>query len=502
MVDDSRTSRMAMVKILKTLGMQVEAVDAGKEAVVAVRRRDGAKPYRLILMDWQMPEMEGIEATRLIKSDKQLSCMPVIIMITSFGGEKEKDEGYAAGIDDFLQKPLTASALLESLQKLMAPVQLSADGVGATRIERAFDFAGARILLVEDNEVNRQLAVELLEQEGCSVEVAVNGREALTMVGAAERGYDLVLMDMQMPVMDGCQATRLIRQDPRFAALPIVAMTAHARDEERQKTIDAGMNAHIAKPIDAQVMFMTMGSAMGLAPLSGAAGAHAAGRRLQRPADEAEIPEMPGVDARAALKRVDGNKKLYLWLLRIFLDKQAGSAAAIGKALEEGDQELAERLAHTAKGIAGNIGADGLEGAAAALETALNGGAAAESIRESHIRFTEELESLLAVVRRSLPGTADEETEHGACCGDLAKVAAILSRLFGYIRESDAQAEDFLHESRSELAALPRQHMQQLAASLANFDYDAALFSLATIAAELGVDLTARHEKGALHGSP
>jgi CheY-like chemotaxis protein len=452
-------------------------------------------------MDWQMPDMDGIEATRRIKSDTQLSSIPVIIMVTSFGGEKEKDAGYAVGVDDFLQKPLTASALLESLQKLLAPVRLLADGVGSTRIEGAFDFSGARILLVEDNEVNRQLAVELLEQEGCRVEVAVNGREAVTMVDQAESAYDLVLMDMQMPVMDGCQATRLIRQDPRFAALPIVAMTAHARDEERQKTIDAGMNAHIAKPIDAQVMFMTMGSAMGLVPLCTGAGADGAGRRLQRGANGAGIPEMPGVDALAALKRVDGNEKLYLWLLRIFL-AQADTAAAIGKALEEGDRELAFRLAHTTKGLAGNIGADALEMAAEALETALDGGKSAELIGESHIRFTEELESLLAVVRRSLPEAVGEELMDTPDFADRTEVIAILSRLFGYIRCSDAQAEDYLYESRSKLAALPRKDMQRLAATLANFEYDSALQAVVAIASQLGVDLIARHEEGALHGRP
>ena len=488
-VDDSRAGRAALVKQLKTLGLLVDAVDSGREAVAAVKRRDAANPYRAILMDGEMPEMDGIEATRLIKSDGGLRFTPVVVVVGSFGGEKEKDRGFEAGADDFLQKPLTASTLLDSLMKLLTPSRLPAQGSGFFRREKIFDFAGTRILLVEDNEINKVLAVELLEQEGCTVEVAVNGREAVTMVTEEGRGYDLVLMDMQMPILDGCQATRLIRQDARFAALPIVAMTAHAREEERQKTIDAGMNGHIAKPIDARNMFLTMGSAMGLAPLGAGGAPPAAGRRAHRTGPQAEIPEIPGLDARGALSRVDGDRRLYLWLLRAFLDRQPGSAAAIGRALEQGDPELAERLAHSAKGIAGNIGAGGLEEAAAALEGALNAGAAGEAVKERLIRFTEELEGLVATLRKSLPLPAAKDAGAQAGQVELSLVTPVLTRLYGYIRASDAQAEDYLHESQAQLAGLPRQGMQQLAAGLAAFDYDAALRSLLSVAAELGVDL-------------
>ncbi len=502
-VDDSRASRMALVKILKTLGMRVHAVNSGRAAVAAVRHRDATDPFRVVLMDWQMPEMDGIEATRLIKSDPLLSRAPVIVMITSFGGEKEKDQGFAAGVDDFLQKPLTASALFDTLLNLLAPADLS-PAAGFGRAEKIFDFAGSRVLLVEDNEINRLLALELLEQEGCRVEVAVNGDEAVAMVTRGEGRYDLVLMDVQMPVMDGCQATRLIRQDPRFRTLPIVAMTAHARDEERQTTREAGMNGHIAKPIDARDMFLTMGSAMGLPRLKQSAAGAGAVRRPDLPPEEVptpEIPEIAGVESEAALKRVDGNKKLYLWLLRTFLEKQTGSAAAVGRALESGDAELAERLAHTVKGIAGNVGAGGLEGAAHLLESALAGGADAEEIGRRHLVFTEELESLVASLRRSLPAAQPAQQQGSAQPADPARVAPVLSRLAGFIRASDGQAEDYLQESRQELAGLPRQGMQQLAADLARFDYDAALLSLAAIAAQSGITLPADQEGGAPHGS-
>ena len=497
--DDSGPGRLALVNILATLGMRVDQVESGQAAVAAVRARDAADPFRVVLMDWQMPTMDGIEATRLIKSDPGLGSPPLIVMISAFGSEQEKDRGYAAGVDDFLHKPLTVSSLLESLLQRLAPVSPPRDGAGWMQAGKVFDFTGTRILLVEDNEVNRQLAVELLEQQGCQVEVAVNGREAVAMVVAQQRQFDMVLMDVMMPVLDGCQATRLIRQDPRFAALPIVAMTAHAREEERQKTIEAGMNAHITKPIDAQSMFLTMGNALGLAPLAAAHRGQPASRHPHGSPDRADWLDVPGLDA-AALQRVDGNQKLYLWLLRTFLDKQAGAAAAIGEALAQGALEPAERLAHTVKGLAGNIGASALEAAAAALEAGISGAAGREtigldSVRESHLRFTQELESLVAAVRKALPDTA-EGALPAAPVLDLERVTAILARLSGYIRESDGQAEDYLHESRAELSGLPRQALNQLASDLADFDYDAALAALSAICAELGVELPRRARLG------
>jgi PAS domain S-box-containing protein len=483
-VDDSRTSRLGLAKMLKAAGMFPDAVDSGAEALKVVKERDAeGRPYRVVLMDWQMPEMDGIEATRRLKGDQSLKFSPAVIMVSSFGGQKEQDAGWEAGVDDFLHKPLTASLLWDSLCKLIAPEERNREA--EEEPGHGFDFTGTRVLLVEDNEINRQLAVELLEQEGCRVELAVNGRQAVEAVTESGLSFDLVLMDVQMPVMDGCQATRLIRRDPRFAALPILAMTAHAREEEKEQTKAAGMNGHIAKPIDARAMFATMAAALGRRPLAPQA-APVNGRRL--PAEEPELPELPGVDTRAALRRVDGNRKLYRWLLATFLEKQAGSGEAIARALAEGDTGLAGRLAHTVKGLAGNIGASALESAASDLESLLGRGADAESVRDRHQRFTEELEALAALLKGAFPV---EQAGEGAspAAADPAELTPVLQKLYRYIRDFDAAAEDYLHESAPQLAGLPRQGMQKLALELANFEYDQALATLAALAAELGVRL-------------
>lgn len=483
--DDSAAGRAALGKLLTSLPVAVDMVASGKEAVAAVKRQDSASPYRIILMDWQMPEMDGIEATRLIKSDTALATIPAVIMITSFGGVAEQDEAFQAGADDFLHKPLTASTLFDSMIRVLTPEPAHYGHLTSLPPEEVFDFSGAHVLVVEDNDINRQLAVELLEQAGITVNIAGNGAEAVTMITEGSQAYDMVLMDVQMPVMDGCEATRLIRLDSRFAALPIIAMTAHALDEERRKTCDAGMNAHITKPIDRRTMFTIIGRYL---PHSMPDALQPA-QNLNSPDELEIIPLIHGVNVVAALDRIDGNKKLYLWLLRKFLHNEGGTAAAIGAALADGDRSLAEHLAHTARGGAGAIGSSSLEKAAAALELAIKNGASVESLRKPFDEFSELLEALLTSLQKALPEATIDDAGNDIPGADYSKVAPILDRLLRYIRESDGTAEDYLNECRPELAGLPQKSVQQLAANLAVFDYDAALITLSELSDETGIKL-------------
>lgn len=485
--DDNRTSRNVLLKRLSALPVTVDAVKNGKEAVATVKQQDaGGAPYGVILMDWQMPEINGIKATRQIKSDSSLSTVPAIIMISSFGGEAEQDEAYLAGADDFLRKPLTTSMLFDTLVKVLTPAETPHDSSTVLHTATSSNFKGVRILLVEDNDINRQLAMELLEQEGVSVDTAVNGREAVAMVTGGERTYDIVLMDVQMPVMDGIEATRLIRSDDRFVSLPIIATTAYALDNERQKTIAAGMNAHISKPIDAHTMFTTIGRFL----------KHPTQETEQmvlqppNPEGETDFPAITGLNITAALQRIDGKKKLYFWMLQRFLNDHADTAESIATALHADNRELAERLAHSLKGVAGNMGAVPLEQAAAALEQAIHRNQTQDAIGEKLQKFTEELESLVTALRHAFPEPAVQETPEDHSGVNLSIVAPILKRLFHYIRESDGKAEDYLSSCRSELTGLPREAMQQLASNLAHFDYDAALTTLTAIANQTGVNLS------------
>src|SRR5262245_50184728 len=257
-VDDNAAARDILVHSLEGVCAHVDAVSSGEEAIAAVKQHDTDGPYDVVFMDWRMPGMDGIEATSLIKKEPELKKPPVVVLVTAFGREEVREEAERMEMDGFLLKPITQSMLVDILVLLFAgdrqdaTVHASATDQGADRL------GGVRVLLAEDNEINQQIAVELLEGVGATVEVAENGGEAVRKMLDQPTKFDVVLMDIQMPEMDGYQATKKIRSDPRFGKFPIIAMTAHATIEERQKCLEAGMNAHVTKPIDPSALFETL----------------------------------------------------------------------------------------------------------------------------------------------------------------------------------------------------------------------------------------------------
>ena len=327
-----------------------------------MQAHDATEPYDIVFMDWRMPGMDGLQASRHIKSDETLTHRPAIVLVTAFGREEVREEAERLQLDGFLQKPVTKSMIVDTL------VNVFADGSEDLRVvagvEQASRLHGARILLAEDNEINQQIAVELLEGAGATVVVANHGREAVEMLsGPGRPHFDVVLMDLQMPEMDGYQATAKLRADARLAALPIVAMTAHATVEERQRCLAAGMNDHVAKPIDPAALFEAVGRFY--------RSAEGAPDQPSSPAPQEALPPIAGVDMKDGLARVGGNRTLYVKILRQFAEQQGPAPDQIAAALAKGDHALAERLAHTLKGVAGNIGAAGVQSAAAALERAI-----------------------------------------------------------------------------------------------------------------------------------
>ena len=343
------------------------------------------------------------------------------------------------------------------------------------------DLNGVRLLLVEDNEVNRQLAIILLSGAGAEVEVAVDGREAVERVVAGGEAFDLVLMDIQMPGMDGYQATGIIRGDARFHDLPIVAMTAHALPAERQKILAAGMNDQITKPIDARVMFETIGRAL----RPGGTGAP-----LQPAPEGGILPELAGIDQARALARLDGNGKLYLWLLRAFLQSEAGTAKSLGRAIAAGERGLAERLAHTVKGSAGSIGANLVMAAAGALEDALRRDAGDAVLGEALEAFSTLQGELLQTLEAGVPSAPTPEGD-GTAARPLDPGAAkpVLVHLLRHIVESDGTAWDCLERHRGNLEGLPAVELARLSGHLSAFDYDAALELLHALCAQAGISL-------------
>ncbi len=289
----------------------------------------------MVFMDWKMPGMSGVEAARAIK--RRRAGAPAIIMVTAFGREDVRQEAEEAGLDGFLVKPVSPSSLFDAIIQVFAP-DLAAERPAAGGGERRYALEGMRVLLAEDNEINQQIAIELLEAVGVTVEVAANGREAVDKVRSGT-AWDAVLMDLQMPELDGISATQAIRAEGRFGELPIIAMTAHAMVEERERCFAAGMNDHVTKPIEPDVLYQALARWFQRRPA-----AETPVRAEKRPgAAEAALPQVPGVDTASGLKRVAGNLALYRNLLGKFVEGQAAAADAIRKALREGDRALAER---------------------------------------------------------------------------------------------------------------------------------------------------------------
>ncbi len=371
-VDDNAAAREILTEALKGVTAHVDAVSSGAEAVAAVKQEDGASPYDLIFMDWRMAGMDGLEATRRIKQDEQLHKQPAIVMVTAFGREEVREEAEKLGIDAFLVKPVTKSMLVDTLVTLFAPASEEMVKAAASSHEPTTRLDGARILLAEDNDINQQIAVELLEGVGARVTVAANGRIAVeTLFGGPQPPpFDIVLMDLQMPEMDGLQATAKIRSDARFSDLPIIAMTAHATVEERDRCLAAGMVGHVSKLVDPALLFETVARHFRRVGREGPA-APARGASSPAPQAAGDIPPVEGLDLAAGLRRVSGRSELYRKILRQFVAEEADAPRRITKELDAGHVDVAKRLAHTLKGVAGNVGASAVQANAGVVEKAI-----------------------------------------------------------------------------------------------------------------------------------
>jgi two-component system sensor histidine kinase/response regulator len=355
--DDHSVSRLVLQRYLRDMSFSAETVPSGSEALLALHAAEEAgRPFDLVLVDWKMPGPDGLETSRRIKA--MLRQPPTIIMVTAHGRDEVAPLIERLGIAGLLVKPVTRSVLLDSISRVM--------GRAPAREVRADDRApailrGARVLVVEDNEINQQVARELLESAGVEVTIAGNGREAVAAVTAGGRErFDAVLMDLQMPEMDGYQATRELRSQLRFATLPIVAMTAHALETEKERCRQVGMNDHVAKPVDPAELFTVLA------------------RWLERtPRPTLAAGEIPGVDVTGALRRLRGNRVLLMRLLGELSRQWRDGAERIRGQLSRAEREEALRTAHTLKGAASNLGVDVLARAAGEVEKAL--GAADES---------------------------------------------------------------------------------------------------------------------------
>jgi PAS domain S-box-containing protein len=490
-VDDNASAREIMSSMSRSFGLEVDVAYDGQQALTMLSAADKKNlGYDLVFMDWKMPVMDGVETVRQLQNE-QLNHVPTVIMVTAYGRDEAMHSAEQRGVklNAVLTKPVTSSTLLEAigetLGKGMVVETRSAEKAGA-HTEVMARLAGAKVLLVEDNEMNQELALELLGNASMEVVLANNGLEAVNIL-ASDPDFDGVLMDCQMPVMDGYTATREIRKNPAFEKLPIVAMTANAMAGDREKVIEAGMWDHIAKPLNVGDMFATIAKWMKPGPgrSGGAAKTKADAAAGVDGLDESVAVSLyPGIDMEAGLATTMGNEKLYRRLLVKFREGQSNFAAMFEQARASDDVSAPARVAHTLKGTAGNIGAKGVQAAANELEQALIAQAPLAEV-DSLLQLV--LDALKPVMEGLSLAEADAATVAMSKSTAQSKVNLLddekfnsgLQRLADLLRDSDADAVEVLEHLQELAKGTPiAKTLKRVAIAVEAFDFDAALDAL------------------------
>ena len=486
-IDDNSQARAVLSTMLRSMGFIAHEAPSGSEGIEMVRQAaDRNEPYEIAFVDWQMPGLDGIETGKRIRALPDITVRPKLIMVTAYGREEVLKQAEANEFASVLIKPVTPSMLFDSAIEVLG---VDHDKVSDAQAVSTFELGrlrAARVLLVEDNELNREVALGLLEDAQMSIDVAENGEEAVRMVGTKK--YDLLLMDMQMPVMDGITATRAIRSNGEFRALPIVAMTANVMASDREKCIEAGMNDHVSKPIDPDELFRVL--MRWIEPREGVGKSREGVNPTAVPqasanASDAETLQIAGVDAKSAVTRTGGNRKRYESLLGKFAESQAGAVEEIRAAMAAGNASTAERVAHSLKGAAGNLGATAVADAAAKVEAAVKSGQGFEADLDL---LTLSLRAVIAAIRLALP--SEELSDSAGPSADPGIVVEPLTRLKKLLKNDDGSAAEFIFDARPSLSkVLTGSEIGALTGLVGNFDFDAALRCLSGIAARLSLNL-------------
>ncbi len=483
-IDDNELSREVLADLLVSLTFDVDQASGGIQGIeMAQAAIRAANPYEIALVDWKMPGMDGIETGRRLRALAPASGLPRLVMVTAYGREeafKQAKEDFAA----VLVKPISPSTLFATaLQlvglgesdrgsaKLLAPSPTPADlGLG-----------GLRILLAEDNELNREVAVGLLDGTGVSIDIAENG--AVTVEKVEQQPYDIILMDMQMPVMDGLEATRSIKADERFRELPIIAMTANAMAADRERCLAAGMSDHIAKPIDPDELFRVIArwaKRDGTGSVIAKPAPVATGRQSGGSPD---LPVIEGIDTHTGLAQTGGKPEQYANVLLRFAERHADNAAEITAALNAGDNSLAQRLAHTLKGLAATIGASQVSEAARRVELGLKNG---ERVAGAIDNLASCLPQVIAGIHAAFAATVTPSAGSIASASDCAEQLRVLRKL---LEHDDGDAANFMARIAPGLSGiLTGDEIASLSRTVGEFDFSAALITLDRVCRRLSLE--------------
>ena len=477
-VDDNDSARDVISSMLTNMAFRADEASSGEAAVGMVREaRASGEGYDLAFIDWRMPGLDGIETGRRIRAEAEGEPAPHLVMITAYGREEVVGKAEETGFADVLMKPVTSSNLFDAAvgvlggERVAAPFPSQADAPDLDRLR------GIRVLLVEDNEINQEVAAGQLELADILVDIADNGEEALRLI--VRNDYDAVLMDMQMPVMDGVTATRTLRKDSRYRDLPVIAMTANALASDREACLEAGMNDHVTKPINPDALFSAL-------------------LQWVKPAPSTELPAVAGVEnggglAGIDIKGIDLDKGLrltgssparYLALLDKFVARQGGAVETIRLALSDGDSDTAEREAHSLKGAAATLGITALADVASVAEKAIKTG---DDTEEALGRLSMMLDPVVKAIQCAFVQEGHEAAAPARNPRDVAEPLAWLKHL---LENDDGEAADFIIDVTPQLSAvLTPAEVNALSDHVSQFDFEAALQSLSGVASRLSLDL-------------
>ncbi|MCP3944854.1 MAG: response regulator [Desulfobacteraceae bacterium] len=465
-VDNNEMSRMVLTRQLKYFGFSVSEAEDGEQAICLLEAAGPDSAFDLVLLDWMMPGLDGLDTARHIRSGMNLAKVPAIIMITAYNKKTLLDKVEDIELSAVLTKPIFPSDLLDAvLLTFGKAIAKRKEDEGETLPDH---IQGSHVLLVEDNAINLMVAKKILENAGVVVTIAEDGEQGLEKLIAWNRAgnsFDVVLMDIQMPVMDGYTATSEIRKRSEFKDLPIIAMTANAFASDRQKALEAGMNDHIAKPINVKEFFKVLGEWV-----------HAPEDRQSKllsntnasspdtnDANLTGLPEIEGLDIASGIRRMAGDRSLYEDLLQQFLYHHSDDIMKIRQALTEGDTRLASRLAHTLKGVAGNVGAKILHQVSSTLEDAING-ADPQSLAAALLPVENALRQLLEGIQKAYPIKMEKkhQAEH------------VLNTLQEHLKDADPKALGYFLGNKDLLGqVIPLDRMAELEKKLRNFEFEA-----------------------------
>jgi len=462
-VDDNPIANDILLTALQQLPVTADAVNNAELAWSALQQAAASgTPYHLLMTDWIMPGTDGLQLAQRVKT---MSPSLHVILVTAFNYDDIQEPAKEAGVQGFLTKPFSQSQVVDCLMQQFAPPK------GETARELAQielpQFKQAKVLLVEDNPINQQIAVELMVVCGIHTDIAANGQEALSLLFSYQpQHYDLVFMDLQMPVMDGHETTLAIRANERFSHLPIIAMTAHALQDEKERCLVEGMNAHIAKPIDPAVFYKLLRQYL-MHKLSGS-------NLSPTVMSHHSLPELAGLDSRTALKRVNGNQTLYLQLLQQYCREHGDTAKQISSLLSQQKLNAARPLAHSLKGVSANVGANKIANLAAQLEQSLATQQPLSSSQKIADELTTELSQLCLRIDQ-----LDDVATNTKLNNAVPITQEAITTLMKKIADNDCDALDLFAEMEPGLQELmPKAELRQINHHLQAFDFDLALARL------------------------